>query len=215
MISLVTPSCAAAVDSFVSRMTSLYREEELMLANACRRRRCEFITARWCIDRAFDNFGMSRSVLTYGEKGRPIWPTGFVGSITHCRGYVAAVIASSISVQLIGIDAEPAVSLPPGVLSLISSEVERQRLEKLFKNMPEIAWDRLLFCAKEALYKAWPVAVDGRAPSFLNASVILAVDNGFSAEILDMNYGPMVLHGRWALYRNYFIVCVFNLTEAQ
>lgn len=210
MISIAVPSCVVAVDSFVSRTVWLYPEEELMLVNACRRRRCEFVTTRWCIDRAFDRFGLSRSCLTYGEKGQPIWPIGYLGSITHCKGYAAVVVALSTDVRILGIDAEPMFPLPPGVLSLISLEEERTRLGELFKRNPSIAWDRLLFCVKEALYKAWPAADGYTIPSFLNANVTFAVDNCFSAEVLGMSYGPMMLCGRWAICRDYFVACVFS-----
>lgn len=53
---------------------------------------------------------------------------------------------------ILGIDAEPHAPLPDGVLDHTSIEAER---EVLATRDTELHWDRLLFCAKEATYKAW------------------------------------------------------------
>ena len=51
-----------------------------------------------------------------------------------------------------GVDAEPHDVLPDGVLDAISLPAERAELAALPSGMH---WDRILFCAKEATYKAW------------------------------------------------------------
>ena len=51
-----------------------------------------------------------------------------------------------------GIDAEPHDVLPKGVLDAISLPAERSAIGALPRGLH---WDRILFCAKEATYKAW------------------------------------------------------------
>jgi len=63
-------------------------------------------------------------------------------------------VARGSEVECLGIDAEPHLPLPEGVLAAISPHAERARLRKAFDGA-KTHWDRLLFCAKEAIYKAW------------------------------------------------------------
>jgi 4'-phosphopantetheinyl transferase EntD len=54
------------------------------------------------------------------------------------------------------VDAEPWRPLRDGVLDTVSLPVERARLAVLEESHAGLAsWDRLLFCVKEAVYKAW------------------------------------------------------------
>ncbi len=94
-------------------------------------------------------------LLGHGVAGEPLWPAGFRGSITHCDGYVAVVAATEGAVPCLGLDAEPAAALPEGVLAEIALPGELRRLARAARVNPAVAWDRLLFCAKEAVYKAW------------------------------------------------------------
>jgi 4'-phosphopantetheinyl transferase EntD len=41
------------------------------------------------------------------------------------------------------------------VLDIIARPAERDMLNELSRRRPEVAWDRLLFSAKESVYKAW------------------------------------------------------------
>lgn len=87
-----------------------------------------------------------------GDKGMPLWPKQVVGSMTHCDGYRAAIVAYAMGVRSLGIDAEPHDELPDGVLEHTSLPAER---DVLATRPSGLHWDRLLFCAKEATYKAW------------------------------------------------------------
>lgn len=105
-----------------------------------------------------------------------------VGSITHCQGYRAAVAAPASLMAAVGIDAEPAGPLPRGVLALITSEAERTHLAHLASADPSTPWDRLLFSAKEAAYKAWYPAT-GIWLGFRDATLTLFPDGGFAATL--------------------------------
>ena len=127
-------------------------EEEALIARSVAKRRNEFITVRHCARVAMAQLGVPPSPILKGDKGEPHWPDGVVGSLTHCEGYRGAVVGRSVAVRSVGIDAEPHGVLPKGVLDAISLPVERTEISAL---PAELRWDRILFCAKEATYKAW------------------------------------------------------------
>lgn len=155
----VLPSAVSVAERFGDDPDPLYPEESAYLERAVTKRRSEFATVRRCVREALSELGMERPAMVPGEAGSPIWPPGVVGSMTHCTGYAAAAVAFSGKVVAVGIDAEPRQALPEGVLSTIALPSERVHLEQLEQSSPDGCWDRLLFCAKESVYKVWyPVA---------------------------------------------------------
>jgi 4'-phosphopantetheinyl transferase EntD len=56
---------------------------------------------------------------------------------------------------LLGIDAEPNGPLPEGVAETVTVPSELAMLDRLAGTHPGTHWGRLLFSAKEAVYKAW------------------------------------------------------------
>jgi 4'-phosphopantetheinyl transferase EntD len=127
-------------------------EEEPLIAKSVAKRRNEFITVRYCARLALEELGLPPVPILKGNKGEPCWPDGIVGSLTHCTGFRGAAVGKLGAVRSIGLDAEPHDVLPKGVLDAISLPAERTELQA----MPGgLHWDRILFCAKEATYKAW------------------------------------------------------------
>ena len=156
MIERILPSGVACAEAFSDAPgTVLFPEEEALVVRAVERRRHEFATARDCARRALAALGVTPLPILRGERGAPQWPPGFVGSITHCTGYRAAAVARASDVLTIGVDAEPNDSLPERVLQLVSLPAERTMVRDLATAVPSICWDRLLFSAKESVYKAW------------------------------------------------------------
>jgi 4'-phosphopantetheinyl transferase EntD len=133
----------------------LFPEEERLLSQAVQKRRVEFTTVRHCARIALAQLGFPPVPILPGEMGAPQWPDGVVGSMTHCVGYRAAVVGLSTDLVTVGVDAEPHEALPPDVLGTISLAEERERLVQLEAARPDVHWDRLLFSAKEAVYKSW------------------------------------------------------------
>jgi len=135
-----------------------------------------------------------------------------VGSITHCEGYRAAAVGRAEAFAAIGIDAEPHDVLPDGVLAQVASDSERAALASLATLAPEFCWDRILFCVKESVYKAWFPAT-GRWLGFADADVELDPDGSFAARLLVA--GPVVdgrrlstYHGFWAVGRGLIVTAV-------
>lgn len=180
--------------------TVLFPEEEAHIERAVDKRRREFTTVRRCARLALGRLGFAPAPLLPGLRGAPGWPEGVVGSMTHCAGYRAAAVASGAKVLTIGIDAEPAEPLPSGgVLHSVTSEVERARLAEYAAAHPEIAWDRLLFSAKEAVYKAW-FPLTRRWLGFEEADVAFDPDAGtFTARLLVADRPIDGFTGRWAV----------------
>ncbi|MFF7246355.1 4'-phosphopantetheinyl transferase [Embleya sp. NPDC008237] len=156
MIARILPPEVFAEESFDDPDgPPLFPAEEALLTKAVDKRRREFTTVRRCARRALARMGVPAAPLLPGLRGAPGWPAGVVGSMTHCAGYRAAAVADRAALLTLGIDAEPALPLPDGVLTTVSSETERKHLADLAARRPDIAWDRLLFSAKESVYKAW------------------------------------------------------------
>ncbi|GFG96881.1 4'-phosphopantetheinyl transferase PptT [Mycobacterium timonense] len=128
-------------------------EEEPLIARSVAKRRNEFITVRHCARIALGELGLPPVPILKGEKGEPCWPDGVVGSLTHCTGYRGAVVGRTDALRSVGIDAEPHDVLPDGVLNAISVPAERTEIPASLSG--DLHWDRILFCAKEATYKAW------------------------------------------------------------
>jgi len=133
----------------------LFPAEAALLANAVAKRRQEFTAVRHCARLALAELGVAPAPILPGVRGAPVWPDGIVGSMTHCVGYRAAAVGRASQVGGLGIDAEEHGPLPDGVLSLVSSAGERAHLAELASAHPEVHWERLLFSAKESVYKVW------------------------------------------------------------
>ena len=206
LISTVLPDTVAAAEVYTDPPDlAPLPEEEPLIARSVAKRRNEFITVRYCARLALRQLGVPPAPILKGDKGEPCWPDGVVGSLTHCDGYRGAAVGRAGQLRSVGIDAEPHGVLPPGVLDAISLPVERQELAAL---PADLHWDRILFCAKEATYKAW-YPLTHRWLGFEDAHVVFDVDpdgttGGFVSEILidpAAEAGPPLtaLRGRWSV----------------
>ncbi|MEU1183223.1 4'-phosphopantetheinyl transferase superfamily protein [Streptomyces sp. NPDC005820] len=144
------------------------------MAHAVESRRREFTTVRHCARTALARFGFAGPPLLPGRSGAPRWPDGIVGSMTHRAGYRAAAVARVRHTAALGIDAEPDLPLPAGMPEAVSLHEERARMPQLRAAVPSVAWDRLLFSAKEAVYKVW-FPLTGRLLDFPEADIVFAV----------------------------------------
>jgi 4'-phosphopantetheinyl transferase EntD len=206
LLSGVLPSIVAAAEMY-DDPTDLVPlpEEEPLVARSVAKRRNEFVTVRYCARQALGELGLPPVPILKGDKGEPCWPDGVVGSLTHCEGFRGAVVGRRAEVRSVGIDAEPHDVLPKGVLAAISLPAERTELAGLPGNLH---WDRILFCAKEATYKAW-FPLTHRWLGFEDAHVTFTVDGSgaagaFSSVILidpAAESGPPLtaLAGRWSV----------------
>ena len=207
MIEAILPAGVAVAETGEDEeVAALFPEEEALVARAVEKRRREFAGGRACARRALATLGFPPGPIGAGERGEPIWPSGAVGSITHCRGYRGAAVARAEEMTSVGIDAEPGEPLPEGLAAEIARPEELAALAALERAEPGVSWDRLLFSAKEAAYKAWyPLA--GRWLGLLDTTVELDPGgNRFLARLPEPRPragtsapGPQALEGRWLL----------------
>ncbi|GHD09564.1 4'-phosphopantetheinyl transferase [Streptomyces finlayi] len=158
-------------------LAELFPEEEPVVASAVVKRRHEFAAVRSCARRAMEKLGHAPQPVLPGERGAPRWPDGLLGSMTHCDGYRAAALARTADLASLGIDAEPHGPLPDKILPAVSLPAERDRLAALAAGRPGVPWDRLLFSAKESVYKAW-FPLTGTWLDFEEADIELRPDPG-------------------------------------
>lgn len=203
MIERIVPAEAATAEAYGNLPeATLFPEEALLVRSAVDKRRAEFTTARHCARQALTRLGAPAGAILTGERGAPLWPREVVGSITHCDGYRAAVVARPAHVTAIGVDAEPALPLPEGVLEAVALPDEQTAVKELLASAPGVAWDRLLFSAKESVYKAW-YPLMGRFLEFEEARLVFDPAGGtFTAHLLagPARTGSRTLHtfdGRW------------------
>jgi 4'-phosphopantetheinyl transferase EntD len=99
------------------------------------------------------------------------------------------------------------------VLDAVSLAPERARIAALSAAEPAVCWDRLLFCVKESVYKAW-FPLTGRWLGFEDASVDFdPARQTFDARL--MVPGPIVngkplsgFTGRWLVSRGLIVTAI-------
>ncbi|SDJ27417.1 4'-phosphopantetheinyl transferase family protein [Nonomuraea jiangxiensis] len=201
MIEEILPREVVAEEAFGDLDADLFPEEEAVIARAVDKRRKEFATVRACARRALARLGHRPVPLVPGERGAPRWPRGVVGSMTHCVGYRGAAVAAEEAMLTLGLDAEPHAPLPDGVLGAVSLDSERRMLAGLSAEADTVCWDRLLFSAKESVYKAW-YPLTATFLEFDEAEIDLRPDGSFAARLLVpgpvVNGAPLTgFRGRW------------------
>ncbi|GAA2278169.1 MULTISPECIES: 4'-phosphopantetheinyl transferase family protein [Kitasatospora] len=202
MIERILPSMVASAETTAEdEPIELFPEEAAHIRRAVPRRQGEFRAVRACARRALAALGHAAVPLLPGERGAPSWPEQVVGSMTHCLGYRAAALAPAAEVLTIGIDAEPNEPLPEGVLEAVARPEELPRLKELVDAVPDLSADRLLFSAKESVYKAW-FPLMRQMLDFSEATLTFGADGTFAARLLVP--GPTVrgrrlpgFEGRW------------------
>jgi 4'-phosphopantetheinyl transferase EntD len=173
MIERILPAAVVAAELFGDEPAELFPAEEAAIARAVGKRRREFTSVRVCARRALARLGQPPAPLVPGERGAPRWPDGITGSMTHCDGYRGCVVARTADLASVGLDAEPNDVLPDRVERVVMLPAERAHIAALAAATPGVCWDRLLFSAKEAVYKAW-YPVTGRWLGFEQASIEFA-----------------------------------------
>lgn len=181
---------------------ALYVEEREYLARVVPKRRAEFATTRRCVREALSRLGLERPPMIPGAGGAPVWPSGVVGSITHCSGYRAAAVALGSMIRAVGIDAEPAEPLPTEVIDLVVGSKEIKALQRLSEQNPDVPWECLLFSIKEAVYKVW-FPLSRTWLDFKDARVTIDAAGTFTAvlsETVDsLDRSPLrKVEGKWA-----------------
>ncbi|MGL5865249.1 MAG: 4'-phosphopantetheinyl transferase family protein, partial [Dermatophilaceae bacterium] len=178
---------------------TLHPDEAALVANAVPARRREFAAGRCCARTILAALGCPPEPLLTGPAREPQWPSGIVGSITHCDGYAAAVAVRAATVRTVGVDAEVDAELPADVAELVVTRREQRHLRVLRRQDPATPWGRILFSAKESVFKAW-FPLRRQWLDFGDADVVIGADGTFAATLLVDDPAPLPrsVLGRWA-----------------
>ncbi|MGO4699990.1 4'-phosphopantetheinyl transferase family protein [Dyella sp. 2RAB6] len=152
------------------------------VARSVPKRRAEYLAGRRAAMAALADAGADLVDLAIGPSRAPVWPAGFIGSITHAAGIAAAVALRDGALRGVGIDLERIATA--GALDAIARSVvdaaERSVLDELARRFGEPMALTVAFSAKESFYKATAATV-GRVFDFsalklvnLNEEMIVA-----------------------------------------
>ena len=108
----------------------------------------------------------SAAPLTRLPSGAPRWPDGVVGSLAHDDEYALAAVAARGAVMGVGVDVEPPEPLPDDLTDFVLNPAERT------ETADDPVARRLVFAAKEAVYKAIH-PLDGSALEYPDIAVEL------------------------------------------
>ncbi|MET3438077.1 4'-phosphopantetheinyl transferase superfamily protein [Sphingomonas sp. 1185] len=133
----------------------LFPVEALAVRRAALRRRRDFAAGRFCARLALAELGRESCGIPIGKHGMPIWPEGFVGSITHDSDEACAAVASGALYCSIGMDLTMLGSVTGDLAPLVCADNELERSSDLPCTVDHLS---LLFSAKESIYKcAFPI----------------------------------------------------------
>lgn len=122
------------------------------VVGAVESRRREYATGRFTARRLLGDLEMP-AVAPGRSTGRaPVWPSGVVGSIAHCRDTCVVAVARSAMLRALGVDVEPDMPIESELWPTICTTEERAWLgEQDPGERGRLV--RMIFSAKEAVYK--------------------------------------------------------------
>lgn len=148
-------SCDFSVDRYAD---VLYDSFDIVfpdrLVNAVKKRRAEFLVGRYCAVKSLSRIGVAERIILIGEKRNPVWPSGFIGSISHCSSQSIAVATQASDYLGIGVDVEDIVSANR-VNSIQKQIIDNDEASLIAANahIHNLLFT-LVFSAKESFFKA-------------------------------------------------------------
>lgn len=124
------------------------------MKNSVVKRQAEFLAGRVLAKELLLQNGSFKNNVEIGNAREPIWPKGFIGSISHSDDVALVIISEKSNCKLIGCDIEPLV--PVDVIEEIKLTVLlKEELHFLYAdNACKQETFTLIYSAKESLYKA-------------------------------------------------------------
>ena len=118
------------------------------------KRKAEFIAGRAVALQALHRQGCDCSELPIGQHRAPIWPQGWIGSISHTDDLAMVTIAPSNEAAFLGLDVESLIEQTQ-LDSLIPMFISAQELRLWRGNeLSKQSFATLVFSAKESIFKA-------------------------------------------------------------
>jgi len=195
---------ASVLPSGVASQCIARSADELETASRLGRRRSEFAQGRACLHGLLEEMGETRKVGSADDRS-PIWPGGFVGSLSHSDAWIWGCVARETELVSIGIDTELVASrtLRQDVQDTVATESEWS-LVRQSGLTPEEAFT-LVFSAKEAFYKCWHPLVKTYF-DFFDVEVVALTPTTLSLKALSTHpgygSGPDVLKVRYLKHQS-------------
>ncbi|MEJ2694395.1 MAG: 4'-phosphopantetheinyl transferase superfamily protein [Candidatus Thiodiazotropha sp.] len=205
---LFPPNVALVIAESWMWQTPVREQEERLIEGAVEKRRREFRAGRHAARAALASLAAPDLPLLRGERREPLWPSGYLGSITHCRDLCIAVCARNGEIVGLGIDVEPLDPLPRGVDRYIHTEQEAA----FIADNPGLHPERLIFSAKESLFKCYYPLVQRY---FGFHAVALSFDRERQsyrfkpAEPCDIEFPALQFHGRYAVDAGHLVTASY------
>ena len=130
----------------ISDAEGLLGSEFEAIKTAIPKRKNEFAAGRRAARRCLKTHGLENAEVPAARTRAPIWPKGFIGSITHDNGLAVAAVALQSNVDFVGIDLAEATPFPENLRDAVLRSDDEAALGGLEA--------RAVFSAKEALFKA-------------------------------------------------------------
>jgi len=172
-----------AVAPVGDHLAALDAAERAVVARAVAKRQREFATGRSLAHRLLEQLGAVGAPLLPGPDRAPLWPAGVVGSIAHTNTLCVVAAAPAARVTGLGLDIEADTPLDEELWATVLRSDERRTLDGL----PDGERGRrakLVFCAKEATYKAVSHEL-GRVLEFDEVSIDVDPAGSFAARVLE------------------------------
>ena len=126
-------------------------EQTPALQRSVAKRQAEYLAGRVCARAALQRLDGRNYVPGTHEDRSPIWPAGILGSITHGKGWAAAVVAAQGSCQGLGLDQESLLD-DERAERLMGEILTPSELERLDRRQLGLTVT-LTFSLKESLFK--------------------------------------------------------------
>jgi enterobactin synthetase component D / holo-[acyl-carrier protein] synthase len=179
------------------------------IGDAVAKRQSEYLAGRYVASQAMRaaSIPYGESLLLFADENRcPIWPSGVIGSISHCMDQAVCIVAKQDHLSALGVDVELLLSTESA--SQIHSRVHTQ--SELFELTSlgfetEIA-TTVIFSAKESFFKAFYP----RVKTFFGFETVQVV-------AVDMNNGSLIFRVDESFKRQYrlrsYYRCYFTVME--
>ncbi|MEE1925926.1 4'-phosphopantetheinyl transferase superfamily protein [Pseudomonas sp. 148P] len=168
-------------------------EQTPALQRSVAKRQAEYLAGRSCARAALQRLDGRHYVPATGEDRAPIWPADIAGSITHGKGWAAAVVARKTDCAGLGLDQENLLD-EERAARLAGEILTPDELQRLDPARQALAVT-LTFSLKESLFKALYPLVRKRF-YFEHAQVLEWSDDGSARLRLLVDLSPEWHHGR-------------------
>jgi len=148
------PTTVGIASGAISGVYTLFPDEVPAVKEVRHSRLAEFSLGRELARQALEQIGGPRCSIPADSERCPVWPDGYVGSISHSHGFCIAAAATSKEYKSIGIDVERYRIEDENLFDYICtpSEIADAVRETGFTSAECVA---LIFSAKESVYKAY------------------------------------------------------------